>query len=134
MVTPDTVSGMTVGPDPARESSLMHGVLDTCVLAILQGESLHAYGIVERLNGHGFDNVSYGTIYPLITRLRKQGLLEQSLVPSPSGPARNMLTLNDNGRQALNDWSQQWRDVTTKAAALLDPHTSPTEKALAHDH
>lgn len=103
----------------ARESLLMRGVLDMCVLALLRDEPLHAYGIVQRLQEHGFANAGYGTIYPLVTRLRNQGLVDQKLEESPSGPARNMLAINKAGRAALQLWSQQWHDTTEITRLVL---------------
>src|SRR3954454_10922084 len=110
-----------VDPDGAapRESLLMRGVLDMCVLALLEGEPLHAYGIVQRLQEHGFANASYGTIYPLVTRLRKQGLVDQKLEESPSGPARNVLEINQTGRAALHLWLQQWHHTTEITRLVL---------------
>lgn len=117
------MSHMVVGDDAAfRESLLMRGVLDMCVLALLDGESLHAYGIVRRLQGHGFANVSYGTIYPLVTRLKRQGLVDQQLEESPSGPARNVLAINATGRRTLRLWSEQWRHTTDVTRQVLAPH------------
>lgn len=104
----------------------MRGVLDMCVLSLLRDQPLHAYGVVERLQAQGFDNASYGTIYPLTTRLRKQGLVEQQLVPSSSGPARTMLSLNEHGRTALADWIGQWETITARAAALITGHATAT--------
>lgn len=90
-----------------------------CVLALLHRQPLHAYGIVQTLQEHGFTNASYGTIYPLVTRLRKQGLVDQKLEESPSGPARNVLEINNTGRAALNAWSQQWHHTTEITRLVL---------------
>ena len=100
-----------------------------CVLALLENGPLHAYGIVQRLQGHGFINVSYGTIYPLVTRLRKQGLVDQKLEESPSGPARNVLEINTVGRAALQRWSQQWHHTTeiTRLVLSASRETQGTE-------
>ena len=90
-----------------------------CVLALLDGEPLHAYGIVQRLQEHGFTNTSYGTIYPLVTRLRKQGLVDQQLEESPAGPARNVLDINESGRAALRLWSRQWHHTSEITRLVL---------------
>lgn len=90
-----------------------------CVLALLGAEPLHAYGVVQRLLERGFEQMSYGTVYPLVTRLRRQGLVEQRSEPSPGGPARHVLSLTDQGREALRGWSRQWEDNTHRVAALL---------------
>jgi PadR family transcriptional regulator PadR len=102
-----------------------------CVLAVLRGQPLHAYGIVQRLQGHGFTNASYGSIYPLVTRLRKQGLVDQKLEESPSGPARNVLVINKTGRAALDLWSQQWHSTTEITRLVL---SSSRETQGTNDH
>lgn len=114
----------------SRETLLMRGVLDMCVLALLDDESLHAYGIVQKLQEHGFANASYGTIYPLVTRLRKQGLVDKQLEESPSGPARNVLAINESGRAALQLWSQQWQHTTaiTRLVLATSHTTQRTER------
>lgn len=104
----------------------MHGVLEMCVLATLDAGALHAYGVVQRLQENGFTNASYGSIYPLVTRLRKQGLLDQRLEPSQSGPARNVLTTNAAGQAALALWISQWQQTTQVVTDVLNLHA--TEK------
>ena len=100
----------------------MHGVLEMCVLAVLDVAPLHAYGIVQRLHERGFANASFGSIYPLVTRLRKQGLVEQTLEPSQSGPARNVLAINAAGRSTLKAWISQWHNTTEVVTAVLNLH------------
>jgi PadR family transcriptional regulator PadR len=102
-----------------RESLLMRGSLDLCVLALLAGEPTHAYGIVQKLDQHGFHQSGYGTVYPLVTRLRRQGLLSQRQETSAEGPARNMLSLTAEGRAALVRWTGLWRHAVQRVDALL---------------
>lgn len=97
----------------------MRGSLDLCVLALLAGEPMHAYGIVRKLDEHGFHQSSYGTVYPLVTRLRRQGLLTQRSEASAGGPARNVLSLTAEGTAALTRWSTHWRHAVERVDALL---------------
>jgi PadR family transcriptional regulator PadR len=106
-----------------RESLLLKGVLDLCVLSMLGTEPMHAYGLVEALRARGFEQTSYGTIYPLVTRLKRQGLVSQHSEPSESGPARNILTTTEAGESALNAWLPVWRDVTQRVSLVLEPTT-----------
>ncbi|MDP3890740.1 PadR family transcriptional regulator, partial [Nocardioides sp.] len=125
------MTGRDVGA--SRETLLMRGVLDMCVLAILEGEPLHAYGLVQRLQECGFSAVSYGTVYPLVTRLKKQGLVDQTLEESPSGPARNVLQVNRSGRTALRLWSEQWHRTTeiTRRALSASQETRGNENHVS---
>lgn len=100
----------------------MRGTLDMCVLMLLTRHRLHAYGVVQHLQEHGFTQTSYGTVYPLVSRLRRQGLLAQDLEPGDSGPARHVLRLTDEGRVALREWTQQWREVNARIAQLMEEH------------
>lgn len=120
-------------PDAAteqRETHLLRGVLDTCVLAVLAIEPTHAYDVVERLRTLGFGSVGYGTVYPLVTRLRRLGLVEQDSRPSPNGPPRNVLSLTDAGRAALGDWRQRW-DATAATVARVWAELDGKESADA---
>lgn len=122
---------MLLGEDAAERTSLLHrGSLDLCVLAVLREQPLHAYGIVQLLTDHDFGDVSYGTIYPLVTRLRRLGLLEQISAAGHGGPARNVLSLTPQGRAALLRWAEQWRHHQGRVSALLD---ATTPKADRHD-
>lgn len=90
-----------------------------CLLALLQKQPCHAYQLVARLEARGLTGISYGTIYPLMTRLRGLGLLEVKSEPSPSGPARNVFSPSAAGRDALAVWAEQWWSSTSVVHALL---------------
>jgi PadR family transcriptional regulator PadR len=102
-----------------RDSDLLRGVLDLCVLGVLDVDPTHAYDVVDRLRAAGFHTIGYGTIYPLVTRLRRQGLLEQVSVASPIGPARKILAVTASGREAMVAWRARWEESTAAAARVM---------------
>jgi PadR family transcriptional regulator, regulatory protein PadR len=102
-----------------RRAQLLRGSLDLCVLAALDQRPSHAYELAARLAEAGLGEVSYGTVYPLITRLRRSGLLHELSEPSPVGPARKVFFLTQAGRTALADWLAQWRRSTGDVEAVL---------------
>lgn len=108
---------MTVDAD--RQSQLLRGVLDVCLLALLAERPSHAYDLTARLEQRGIAGVGYGTLYPLVTRLRRLGLLDERVEESRSGPPRTVFTLSASGRSALTSWSTQWLASTTAVHALL---------------
>lgn len=115
------VSDMVVTPGlTQRDSDLLRGVLDTAVLALIAIEPCHAYAIVERLRTAGLLSVGYGTIYPLVTRLRRNGLVAQEPAPSPEGPDRFVLTITLPGREALLEWRTRWELTTSAVGSILD--------------
>lgn len=102
-----------------RDGHLVRGVLEMCVLATLAASPTHAYEAVERLRSRGFDSVGYGTVYPLVTRLRKQGLVDQESEPSPTGPPRKVLRVTTEGEAALRDWRERWAATSAAAERVL---------------
>lgn len=119
------------GDAAERMSLLYRGSLDLCVLAVLSEDPLHAYGVVQRLAERGFPDVSYGTVYPLVTRLRRLGLVDQRSTRGHGGPARNVLSLTREGDAALQRWANQWRAHQAQVSGLLDTICRRTEQAHA---
>jgi PadR family transcriptional regulator PadR len=108
-----------MAPDPERRTQLLRGALDTCLLALLAQEPTHAYDLVVRLERHGLPGVGYGTVYPLMARLRRQGLVAERSEPSPSGPPRKIYAVSPAGAEALAEWTRQWADTTVAITGLL---------------
>lgn len=110
---------------------MLKGVLDLCVLAILRDTPLHAYGLVEALHRRGFDQTSYGTVYPLVTRLRRLGLVSQRAEASSSGPARNVLAVSEAGIATLTHLTPVWLEVSQRVSRVLATTTPSEEQAHA---
>ncbi len=91
-----------------------------CVLAVVRRQPDHVYGLVRRLADGGLDKVSFGSLYPLVTRLRQQGLLDDTTVPGSLGPPRSVLSLTEAGQVALERWTRQWQMVNLAVSHLLD--------------
>jgi PadR family transcriptional regulator PadR len=102
--------------DAERQTQLLRGALDMCLLALLRTEPAHGYDLVRRLQDAGFDGVGYGTVYPLLTRMRRLGLVADESQPSPNGPARKVYGLTEAGQVRLEEWGRQW----TAFASLID--------------
>jgi PadR family transcriptional regulator PadR len=96
------------GNGPDRSSQLLKGVLDMCLLAIISEEPSYGYEMVNKLASKGLDLVSEGTIYPVLSRLQKGGLVEGYLVESSGGPARKYYRLTERGVEALDSWQENW--------------------------
>ncbi|WP_127553773.1 PadR family transcriptional regulator [Actinoplanes sp. OR16] len=112
--------------DAERHTQLLRGALDMCLLALLAAEPSHGYELVRRVEAAGFGAVSYGTVYPLLTRMRRLGLVTDEQQASPSGPPRKVYALTAPGRARLDAWQRQWtRFAGTVAAVLAISDTSP---------
>ena len=108
-----------------RQVQLLRGCLDMCLLALLAAEPAHGYELARRLETAGFGTVSYGTVYPLITRLHRLGLVANVPQPSPSGPPRKVYRLTDTGHDRLRAWREQWMrfaSVVNETVAVRPPN------------
>ena len=79
-------------------TEMLKGVLEGCVLEIISRGETYGYEITRRLNALGFADVVDGTVYTILVRLEKNGLVDINKQPSDMGPPRKFFTLNDAGR------------------------------------
>lgn len=112
------------GADADRHTQLMRGTLDMCMLALLAREPAHGYELVRRLNAAGLESVGYGTVYPLLTRMRRLGLVVDDARDSPTGPPRKVYALTAEGRSRLTTWTRQWADFVGTINATISDSTS----------
>lgn len=85
---------------------LKKGVLELCVLAILDRDDCYGYELVNEISKS--IPISEGTIYPLMRRLKKEGYVTTYLQESQSGPPRKYYNLTDLGRKTKKDLSNEW--------------------------
>lgn len=85
-------------------SQMLKGILQGSVLAIIGQRETYGYAISQALAQRGFGAISEGTIYPLLLRLEKGGLVTARFLASDQGPKRKYYTLTDQGRQALAEF------------------------------
>lgn len=96
------------------------GVLVLSVLNVLRDHRLYGYEIVKRLADVAGLSIAEGTIYPLMSRLEGEGLVESSLEPSPEGPARKYYRLTPDGEAALDHIDEAWDAIVAGIEALRE--------------
>ncbi len=89
-------------------AQMRRGTLEYCVLALLREEERYGFDLVKALGATDGMVTSEGTIYPLLSRLRRDGLVSTTWHESPSGPPRRYYRLTQKGRKALADFIQEW--------------------------
>jgi PadR family transcriptional regulator PadR len=89
-------------------TQMRRGTLQYCVLALLGGEERYGFDLVRGLAEVDGMVTSEGTIYPLLSRLRRDGLVESAWRESPEGPPRRYYQLTDAGRTALAGFAHEW--------------------------
>ncbi len=103
-----------------RGTQLLHGVLDMCLMSIIDEEASYGYEMVSKLRARGLSLASEGSIYPLLSRLQKQGMIESYLVQSSEGPARKYYRMSKPGQVALEQWRHDWSEFRDSVDAVLN--------------
>lgn len=99
---------------------MLKGTLEGCVLEIIDTEETYGYAITRRLNELGFGDVIEGTVYTILLRLEKNGLVDVKKRPSEVGPPRKFYALNDAGREELATFWAKWLYVSSRINELKD--------------
>lgn len=93
------------------------GILEYCILHIISRGEVYASDMLEELTSAKIMVVE-GTLYPLLTRLRKAGLLEYKWVESSSGPPRKYYTLTNEGQKFLDSLNATWKDLVSSTKKI----------------
>jgi PadR family transcriptional regulator PadR len=108
-----------------RLSQFRKGVVELAMLALLHRGEAYGGAIVERLGGHPGLAISTGTVYPLLSRLKKAGLIDSSWRESPLGPPRKYYRLTAEGTRELAAMTAVWEGVTDAMDGLLAKGVKP---------
>lgn len=101
------------------DAQLNKGVLEGCVLRLLEQDLLFSAEIVGKMRASGFADFSEGTLYPMLLRLEKEGCFEIKRVPSPNGPPKKYYTLSAAGKMKLALFEEQWNNLTRNIANVF---------------
>jgi PadR family transcriptional regulator, regulatory protein PadR len=100
-------------------SQLLKGILDGCVLAVIETEPVYGYELSKKLQDFGLSDVSEGTIYPVLLRLQKNGLIKGEMQPSDSGPNRKYYHLTEEGKESLDVIVAEWKQMVEPVNSLF---------------
>lgn len=99
------------------KAQMRKGVLEYCILAVLENQDLYASDIINRLKNEELIVVE-GTLYPLLTRQKNAGLLTYRWEESHQGPPRKYYTLTEKGKSFLNELRQSWHILIHAVTAI----------------
>jgi PadR family transcriptional regulator PadR len=111
---------MVPGGDAKLLSQLRRGSIQYCVLALLRDEDRYGFELTRALAESDGLVTSEGTVYPLLARLRHEGLVDTSWQESTQGPPRRYYRLTPDGREALDAFVAQWRRFRDAIDGVLD--------------
>ncbi|MDL2293729.1 PadR family transcriptional regulator [Ruminococcaceae bacterium OttesenSCG-928-D13] len=99
-------------------TEMLKGVLEGCVLEIISRRETYGYEITRQLNALGFTDVVEGTVYTILVRLEKNGLVDIEKKPSDMGPPRKFYALNEKGQAERRLFWEKWDYVASKLSQL----------------
>ncbi|PDY45426.1 PadR family transcriptional regulator [Bacillus pseudomycoides] len=104
----------------ADSTQMLKGILDGCILAIIQEGEIYGYELTEKLHSYGFHSFSEGTIYPLLLRMQKEGLVTSVLRESTAGPKRKYYQLSELGEKELANFKERWTDLKLSVEKVIN--------------
>ena len=97
-------------------SQLKRGTLELCALSVVNRADCYGYELVNRVSE--CMEITEGTIYPLMKRLKDGGLIESYIVESPEGPPRKYYKITEAGKDELERLSEEWFEFTESGNSL----------------
>lgn len=102
------------------DSQLLRGILEGCVLGIIAQGETYGYEILSVLEKAGFENLLEGTLYPVLTRLEKKGLIACRKAKSPFGPIRKYYSITDSGGEYFDQFKESYSKLIAASGKILD--------------
>ena len=97
---------------------MRRGTLEYCVLALIRETPRYAFELIEALGETGMLTTE-GTLYPLLSRLRRDGLVKTEWRESSGGPPRRYYELTHEGRRALTAFRNEWTNFRSAVDGIL---------------
>ena len=98
-------------------SQLKRGTLELCVLSILNSGDCYGYELVNKISQ--CMEVTEGTIYPLMKRLKDSDTIDSYIVESSEGPPRKYYRITETGKAELDRLAQEWFEFVKSVNILL---------------
>lgn len=101
------------------DSQLMKGIMEGCILGIILKGETYGYEIISVLNHYGFKDIQDGTLYPILNRLEKKGLVSCRIANSPLGPKRKYFSVTTSGQEYFAVFVDSLNTIMAKALLII---------------
>jgi PadR family transcriptional regulator PadR len=108
----------TICVDKKMLTNLRKGALGYCLLAVLRGGEMYGLDIAKRMSGLGL-LAGEGTVYPLLSNLRKSGLVTSAWHEAPSGRMRRYYAITESGRESVELFTSVWGPFSDSVSLIL---------------
>ena len=102
-----------------RRAQWLKGVLDLCVLVQLRRGEAYGYELARALEDRGLGEIKGGTLYPLLNRLERDGLVTTAWRASDQGPDRKYYRISNLGATELETARRAWGDFAAIAQSVI---------------
>ncbi|NOY50959.1 MAG: PadR family transcriptional regulator [Chlorobi bacterium] len=100
-------------------AQMRKGVIELCVLSVISDNEVYTSDIIDAMRDAELIVVE-GTVYPLLTRLKNEGVLKYKWEESSSGPPRKYYSLTQDGIDILERLKQGWDELSKSVNKLLN--------------
>lgn len=101
-------------------TQLRKGVLEICVLTLINGKDMYGYEIVDNISK--VMAVKESTIYPLLRRLTSEGNFETYIQKSEGGPDRKYYKITNQGKENLKRMVEEWDSFVSDVNFILEKY------------
>jgi len=108
---------------PLSTTQMMKGILDGCLLAIINDDEVYGYELADKMGKYGFDTLSEGTIYPLLIRMQKEEFVSSTYKKSTAGPKRKYYSLTEKGEKELTHFLKRWDYLQSNVNRVINHET-----------
>ncbi|WP_125704858.1 PadR family transcriptional regulator [Lacticaseibacillus daqingensis] len=100
-------------------SQLLKGTLENAILMIIAQGETYGYALMQQLATAGFGPIPEGTVYPLLLKLQRNGLITAQRHASTTGPDRKYYQVTATGRAQVTAFLPEWEQLVAAMAALI---------------
>ncbi len=94
------------------------GVIEMCVLALIESKDMYGYEIVQSIAD--YTEINEGTVYPILRRLTQEEYFVTYLRESSVGPARKYYHITERGKAYLNSLKSDWKEFSNMVNEILE--------------
>ncbi len=103
----------------SENTQLIRGILEGCILVLVEKKESYGYKIVEKLKEYGFSDIHESTVYPILNRLEKKGLFIGKRKPSKLGPPRKYYSISKMGLPESEKFKAIWHTIKNNVDMVL---------------
>ncbi len=109
---------------------LRKGILELAILGALDRQSHYGFSLIKHLTGDNGIDLTEGTIYPILSRLSREGLVSAEWVESSQGPPRKYYVLTESGSEARRVLAGEFtrlQELVARASGAIDRNHAPED-------